>query len=442
MLHIENEPRAAWVIDRLHAAGHAAYAVGGCVRDALLGREPNDWDVCTDAAPERVIEVFGAASCILTGIRHGTVTVRTQGMSVEVTTFRTEGAYSDGRHPDSVAFVSDVREDLSRRDFTVNAMAYCDGEGLIDPFGGQGDLEAGVLRAVGDPYERFSEDALRILRLFRFGAKLRFALEEETRCAALALRENLSHVSVERVFSELSKLLVSENPSAYLPFELARVCLPEATSGGDQVYARRLRAMDAAPAELEVRLAALLCDEGEATARDALMRLHCSKALTDAVALLVRERNITQAEDEKALRVQARRCLSRMALEDIARLKALRDAHIAAGVAGGDAQMEASEADVSMRDTSVAAQGDLGKLHACAQSFAMSGECCRVAQLAVNGGQLRETLGVCGPALGALLAWLLERVILEELPNERDALVRAARMHLSEDVAAKSLGRE
>ena len=462
MAHIVIEPRAAFVIDGLHAAGHAAYAVGGCVRDALLGRIPNDWDVCTDAEPECVIEIFGKENCIPTGIRHGTVTVRAQGMSVEVTTFRTEGAYSDGRHPDSVTFVGDVREDLARRDFTVNAMAYCDEEGLIDPFGGRQDLEDGVLRGVGNPYERFSEDALRILRLFRFGAKLGFTLEEETRRAAMALRENLSHVSVERVFSELSKLLVSEKPGAYLPFELAQVCLPEAAGGGEQAYVRNLRAVEAAPAQLEVRLAALLCDAGEKTARDALMRLHCSNALTDAVALLSRERDIAQAEDEKALRVQARRCLSRMTIEDIARVKALRDARIAAyteGVAERDAcvemdrtEMAASSSSVQTDETRPAAretctaaidvaQGDLKKLLTCAEAFVRSGECCRVAQLAVNGKDLKDAFGVSGPALGSLLAWLLERVILEEIPNERGALLCAARMYLSKDIAAEQLAR-
>ena len=444
MAHIKIEPRAAWVIDGLHGKGHAAYAVGGCVRDALLGRNPNDWDVCTDAAPERVIEIFGAENCIPTGIRHGTVTVRAQGMSVEVTTLRTEGTYSDGRHPDSVAFVGDVREDLARRDFTVNAMAYCNEEGLIDPFGGQADLERGILRAVGDPYERFSEDALRILRLFRFGAKLGFVLEEKTCRAALALKDNLCRVSVERVFSELGKLLVSERPGEYLPFELVRVCLPEATGDGEQAYARRLCAVEASPAQLEVRLAALLCDAGESIARDALTRLHCSKALTDAVALLVRERDIEQAEGEKALRVQARRCLSRMTLEDIERIKALRDARIAAGivadsadVAEHDACAGASEAGIVARGALTAtddtARGDLAKLLSCARALDRAEECCRVTRLAVDGRQLKEAFGVTGPALGALLAWLLERVILEEAPNELEALLCAARAHLSKD---------
>ena len=451
MAHIEIEPRAAFVIDSLHGAGHAAYAVGGCVRDALLGRTPNDWDVCTDAVPERVIEVFRTENCIPTGIRHGTVTVRAQGMSVEVTTFRTEGAYSDGRHPDSVAFVGDVREDLARRDFTVNAMAYCNEEGLIDPFGGQADLEWGILRAVGDPYERFSEDALRILRLFRFGAKLGFVLEEETRRAALAQRANLSRVSVERVFSELVKLLVSKKPGAYLPFELTQVCLPEATSGGERAYARRLRAVDASPAQIEVRLAALLCDAGEKNVRNALTRLHCSRALADAVALLVRERDIEQAEEEKALRVQARRCLSRMALEDIERIKALRDARIVACAAEWDAHVEADAAGQAVNGTGTenreariaagdactvrgdAVQGDLAKLLACAQALNRAGECCRMVQLAVDGRQLKEAFGVSGPKLGSLLAWLLECVILEEVPNESDVLLRAARAHLSRD---------
>ena len=405
MNRIDVEPRAAKVIAALQAAGHRAYVVGGCVRDALLGRVPGDWDACTSATPEQVMALFGEARCIPTGLRHGTVTVRCEGLNIEVTTFRTEGAYSDGRHPDNVVFVSDVREDLARRDFTVNAMAYCDAEGLIDPFGGLRDLESGVLRAVGVARERFTEDALRILRLFRFGAKLGFALEEETRRAALALRENLFRVSVERVFGELSKLLVCQSPGAYLPQELLRVCLPEVAMGDAQTYARRLCVVDAVPARLEVRLAALFGDVNEDATRAALMRLHASNALTDAVSLLVRERELGQEADAKALRIQARRCLGRMSVEDLKGMKALRDARIAAGEH----------------------LGELDDLLEQAKAFESGGACCRVAQLAVNGSDLREALGISGPAVGRMLAWLLERVICEEIANEREALLAAAR---------------
>ena len=166
------DPGAAALLDTLHAAGYAAYAVGGCVRDSLLGRTAHDWDLCTSALPQQVMELFGAEQCIPTGLQHGTVTIKYGGRLYETTTFRTEGSYTDGRHPDAVQFVPDVREDLARRDFTINAMAYNEAEGLVDPFGGQKDLQNGLLRAVGEPQQRFTEDALRILRLYRRKVRL------------------------------------------------------------------------------------------------------------------------------------------------------------------------------------------------------------------------------------------------------------------------------
>ena len=162
---------AAALLETLHRAGHRAYVVGGCVRDGLLGRVPHDWDLCTSATPQQVLELFGAERCIPTGLQHGTVTVKQDGQCYEVTTFRTEDGYTDGRHPDHVAFVSRVEADLARRDFTINAMAYDPEEGLVDPFDGRGDLARGLVRAVGQPERRFEEGGLRILRLYRFGAR-------------------------------------------------------------------------------------------------------------------------------------------------------------------------------------------------------------------------------------------------------------------------------
>ena len=156
---IRMDEGAAELLDTLHRAGYAAYVVGGCVRDSLLGLTPHDWDLCTSALPQQGMELFGEEKCIPTGLQHGTVTVKQGGRLYEITTFRTEGTYTDGRHPDEVHFVPNVREDLARRDFTINAMAYNEKEGLVDPFGGQADLQSGILRAVGVPHQRFTEDA-------------------------------------------------------------------------------------------------------------------------------------------------------------------------------------------------------------------------------------------------------------------------------------------
>lgn len=198
------------IINTLADAGFEAYAVGGCVRDSIMGRRPADWDITTSALPQDVKRLFRRT--VDTGIQHGTVTVMFKARGYEVTTFRIDGNYSDGRHPDQVTFASDLEEDLKRRDFTINAMAYNETEGLIDIFGGKRDLEKGVVRAVGDARERFKEDALRIMRAFRFAAQLRFEIDSETLNAAAELKDNLKLVSAERIRIELVKLITSPEP--------------------------------------------------------------------------------------------------------------------------------------------------------------------------------------------------------------------------------------
>ena len=274
------DPGAAALLDALHGAGYAAYAVGGCVRDSLLGSTPHDWDLCTSARPEQVLELFGPEQCIPTGLQHGTITVKHGGRLYETTTFRVEGSYSDGRHPDSVAFVPDVKEDLARRDFTINAMAYNAEEGLVDPFGGRYDLTHGLVRAVGEPQQRFEEDALRILRLYRFAARFGFTIDPATDRAAKMLAGRLHCVSAERITEEITKLLAAPQPGSWLEPVVFASVLPE-------LFAPRLRnsfgqarvVVDALPAgeeEVAARFAALLLPLGEEGVRSALRRLHLS----------------------------------------------------------------------------------------------------------------------------------------------------------------------
>ena len=198
------------ILDRLHENGCEAYVVGGCVRDALLGREPHDWDITTSALPPEVKKIFPRT--IDTGLKHGTVTVLAGREAYEVTTYRVDGVYEDSRHPRQVTFTPSLAEDLQRRDFTINAMAYDPRSGLVDLFGGQKDLEDGTIRAVGDPMQRFTEDALRILRAFRFAAQLGYEIEPDTLRAASALARNLAKISSERIRDELEKILLSDNP--------------------------------------------------------------------------------------------------------------------------------------------------------------------------------------------------------------------------------------
>jgi len=199
-----------YIINKIEAAGFEAYAVGGCVRDSILGREPNDWDITTSALPHEVKELFSYT--IDTGIQHGTVTIMCNHTGYEVTTYRIDGEYEDSRHPREVSFTSNLLEDLKRRDFTINAMAYNDKMGIVDAFGGVQDLQNGIIKAVGDPMERFTEDALRIMRAVRFAAQLGYDIEEKTKEAIAKLAPNLSNISAERIQVELTKLLVSPHP--------------------------------------------------------------------------------------------------------------------------------------------------------------------------------------------------------------------------------------
>ena len=209
-MHIKLPEKVKYIISRLEKNGYEAYAVGGCVRDSILDRVPEDWDITTSAKPEEVKKLFQAT--IDTGLQHGTVTVVIEKEGYEVTTFRLDGDYSDGRHPDRVAFTSSLTEDLKRRDFTINAMAYSENTGLIDKFEGEKDLEDEIIRAVGDAEERFSEDALRMLRAIRFAGQLNFDIAGKTFDAIKKLSPNISKVSVERIAKELEKLLLSGNP--------------------------------------------------------------------------------------------------------------------------------------------------------------------------------------------------------------------------------------
>ena len=202
--------KAAFIIDTLQQAGHEAYAVGGCIRDSILGRQPEDWDITTSAKPDEVKRLF--PKTIDTGIQHGTVTVLVEREGFEVTTYRVDGKYEDFRHPKEVTFTPDLIEDLKRRDFTMNAMAYNRKDGLVDAFGGVSDLNAGIVRCVGCAKQRFQEDALRMMRAVRFAAQLGFSIDGETKAAVKELSGTLVHISAERIQAELTKLLVSAHP--------------------------------------------------------------------------------------------------------------------------------------------------------------------------------------------------------------------------------------
>ena len=453
MTTIKLDPGAALLLDALHGAGHAAYAVGGCVRDSLLGLDPHDWDLCTSARPEQVMALFGEEKCIPTGLQHGTVTVKQGGRLYETTTFRTEGAYSDGRHPDAVCFVPDVREDLARRDFTINAMAYSAEEGLIDPFGGRDDLAAHLVRAVGEPERRFEEDALRILRLYRFAARFGFAIDPATGAAARALGPHLDCVSAERIQEELLKLLAAPRPGSYLEPAVLAIILPELEPEKQpERFAELCRTIDRIEPTAEnvpARLAALLCPLGEAGARKALRKLKCSNALTDEVTALEREagggagsfllprsrdRWAGSSSEDRPLGWDPAAAGSR-AGDGMARTVSEEEAP---GTPGSEMQLTAKrllgryELPTIQRLTALCSARHpeqtraFAALWAEAERLTAENACCRVSQLAVNGRDLMAAGVRPGPGLRQVLNALLEAVITGQTPNEKDALLAAA----------------
>ena len=478
MTTIKLDPGAALLLDALHGAGHAAYAVGGCVRDSLLGLDPHDWDLCTSARPEQVMALFGEEKCIPTGLQHGTVTVKQGGRLYETTTFRTEGAYSDGRHPDAVCFVPDVREDLARRDFTINAMAYSAEEGLIDPFGGRDDLAAHLVRAVGEPERRFEEDALRILRLYRFAARFGFAIDPATGAAARALGPHLDCVSAERIQEELLKLLAAPRPGSYLEPAVLAVVLPELEPKKQpERFAELCRTVDRIEPTAEnvpARLAALLCPLGEAGARKALRKLKCSNALTDEVTALEREAGggagsfllghefeLRHPADALCLERHshpAGRCPNSNSLfPPQAAVVAVAGHSIARPIACGNRvppQRTVLGETPGTPNTTLTVQAKrllgryelptiqrltalcsarhpeqaeaLAALRAEAERLTAENACCRVSQLAVNGRDLMAAGVRPGPGLRQVLNALLEAVITGQTPNEKDALLAAA----------------
>lgn len=276
--------KVAVILDTLQTHGYEAYAVGGCVRDTLLGRLPDDWDITTSARPEEVKELFRRT--VDTGLQHGTVTVLLGDDGFEVTTYRIDGEYTDHRHPAGVAYASQLSEDLMRRDFTINAMAYNEQTGLTDLFGGIEDIQKKVIRCVGEPKERFTEDALRIMRAVRFSAQLGFSIEEKTWEALKELAPTLVHVSQERIQTELVKLLVSSHPHYVKNLEdagILAVILPDLA----EISRDRLEHLQMLPADKRLRLAAFLLPLGDKKAKTVLRHLKFDNDTISTVGRLI-----------------------------------------------------------------------------------------------------------------------------------------------------------
>ncbi len=290
MREIYLPPQVGYVIRKLEAAGYEAYAVGGCVRDHLMGRQPGDYDVTTSATPNEMLKVFSGDRVIETGLKHGTITVLREGMPIETTTYRIDGSYADGRHPDKVTFTPELRLDLCRRDFTVNAMAYSEERGIIDLFGGKEDLENRIIRCVGSADERFTEDGLRILRALRFASVLDFALDGECEASVRRLRHLLGRISRERIYTEMTKLLCGEGAERILSSfpDVISFVFPSLT---DEMITHAAKIVGRCPKDAEMRYAVLFSELDERDALRMTDSLKPSKAEKNAVMRYHKYRN-------------------------------------------------------------------------------------------------------------------------------------------------------
>lgn len=432
------DENAKKIIEKLAENGFSAYLVGGCVRDSIMKRDIHDIDIAAGSLPEDVIRIFGEKNTIPTGIKHGTVTVMIDKIPYEVTAFRTDGEYTDGRHPDSISFVSTIEEDLSRRDFTVNAMAMSSSGEITDPFGGREDISRKLIRCVGNPEKRFSEDALRILRAMRFASQLGFEIEENTASAMIKLKENLAKVSAERIRTELDKMICGKNcVKVMLEFrEIIAQIIPEMRECFDfdqhshyhkyNVYEHTVRAVDASSADnLIIRRTMLFHDiakpkmftideygeghfkghpqEGALLTREIMERLRYDNRSIAVTTLLI---------DKHSEKIRSEQQFRRLAAE-----------------IGSEAfflLMEVKKADNLAKNEFVSAENaDFDRYSEQLKALITENCCLSLNQLAINGNDLIN-LGFRGSHIGKILNALLGLVIDGEIPNDRQILLERA----------------
>ncbi len=447
MIKIKLPEKVNILISRLESRGYEAFAVGGCIRDSIMGRTPNDWDLCTSATPDEMKSCFEGFRVIETGLQHGTLTVLLDGESFEITTYRIDGEYSDGRHPDHVAFTRSLEEDLARRDFTVNAMAYSEKSGLMDPFGGRSDLSHGILRCVGNPVRRFTEDSLRILRCVRFASQLSYAIEDSTAAAMYECLPLLDRVAAERIRAEFDKLLCGPAAADVLRTHRGIIAhvIPEIRPMFDldqkntyhsyDVWEHTLHVLDSIPAEPLPRLAAFFHDIGKpstmtivpndspdfpewghfyghepagAEITDAVMhRLKYDKATRKTVCNVIDAHKVVFQPTEK----HARRLLLKLGEDQLRMLIQLELADVK-----GQNPVYTAERVANIQ----AFEAALNAVLAAEQCFSMK-------HMAIGGHDLME-LGVPqGREIGRILKALLAQVVDGDLLNDREVLIERAK---------------
>lgn len=389
------------VLEALHNNGYLTYVVGGCVRDFLLGKEPKDYDVATSALPEQIMDVFKGYEVIPTGLQHGTVTVVVGGTLIECTTFRIEIGYSDGRHPDNVLFALSVEDDLMRRDFRMNAIAYNPWNGLVDPYNGIKDLENKTIRCMGNPYDRFNEDGLRVLRALRFAAQLGFDIEDETAKAIHDCKHLLDNISRERIQSELCKILESNHCGCEVLAEYQDVVsmfLPNTKVGHlQQVYMEKLGCMPTDESDDIISRLAILFNHDVQNTYASLKELKFSNEIVSYVTQLVGHSTF----ELPMLKHEMKALMCNMSLEQIRRL-------------------------IFIRKTKAMTPEDnyfVVKAESLLNEILENDECYSLKQLAVNGNDLIERGVPQGKEIGDFLMVLLEMVIVDNIKNDREELL-------------------
>ena len=439
MLEIKLPDEVKYIIKTLENCGYEAYAVGGCVRDCLMGKSPKDWDICTGATPEQTIKSFADKRIIKTGLAHGTVTLMLENNAYEITTFRKDGIYKDNRHPETVDFITDIKSDLARRDFTINAMAYSPNKGIVDHFGGINDIEKKEISCVGEAEKRFDEDALRIMRALRFSSTLDFKIHPKTSIAIIRKKNLLKNIATERITTELNKLLIGINAEKVLLeySEILEIIIPEISEmiGFEQhnpnhdmdVWKHTVKSISGAPQDIISRITMLFHDMAKPVcftfsngkghfyghpkksaemAETILRRLKYDNYTIQTVTTLVLYHDTEIICEEK----QIKRWLNRLGEENFRRLIDIKKADATA------------HAKIS-RQTSLE---KLEKVIDLTDKIIETKECFSLKELKINGNDL-QALGIpAGAEIGKMLTALLDVVIDEEIENDRTALLKKA----------------
>ncbi|MBR5615137.1 MAG: CCA tRNA nucleotidyltransferase [Clostridia bacterium] len=395
-LHILN------IISKIEDAGFEGFAVGGCVRDSFLGKVPSDWDVTTSATPQEILDIFKDYKTIPTGLKHGTVTVLTQNTPVEVTTYRIDGEYTDNRHPKSVTFSRRLEDDLSRRDFTINAMAYNPQFGLIDPFDGKSDLDAGVIRCVGSPAKRFSEDALRILRALRFSAVLGFEIDSTAKDSIRSLSQLLANVSRERISAELCKLIVAPNAVSVLlefcPLFAQLLGAPESL----EAFLQNIPYLNNSPKDPIIRFSILLHRTDSLVAAKAVKDLRLDSKTAQTIMRLVALADTSLLPEPAYIKT----FLSEYGEEIFEMLLCMK-----------------KSLNTELSDTLLEIKEIYNKIRE-------ENQCYHIKMLEINGNDLMQEFDIKGTEIGKLLNQLLLAVINGKCENSHDKLLQYAKIYI------------